>query len=233
MGQGRGRDEEGRETDLSGFFLSPPPPRFLLGHPFSFRATLLLTFTTINENHRGVLLKCLVGVCCPVLNILTLFQTKNVIFRTRFQTWPLKSIPVFRPGGGHKTQHKHWHETEIMSSLLRLNVQQKDFLKSISNSHITLSFLFSWNSETTNTSIHHRSSFVNYTRFQTRSEQSVYSFFRPKQSKNPTRWGGTYLYGFYKGVPPGWKTHQKTACEAGNKVKFLLDWLVTVRFRIW
>ena len=41
---------------------------------------------------------------------------KSVIFRTRFQIWPLKSIPVFRPGGDHKTQHKYWHETEIMSS---------------------------------------------------------------------------------------------------------------------
>ena len=26
--------------------------------------------------------------------------------------------------------------------------------------------------------------------------------FRPKRRKNPTRWGGTYLYGLYKGVPP-------------------------------
>ena len=26
---------------------------------------------------------------------------------------------------------------------------------------------------------------------------------RPKRLKNPTRWGGTYLYGFYKVVPPG------------------------------
>ena len=26
--------------------------------------------------------------------------------------------------------------------------------------------------------------------------------FRPKRPKNPTRWGGTYLYGLYKGVPP-------------------------------
>ena len=61
--------------------------------------------------------KCLLGVCRPVLRILTLFQTKkNVIFRTRFQIWPLKSIPVFRPGGDHKTQHKHWHETVTMSS---------------------------------------------------------------------------------------------------------------------
>ena len=29
----------------------------------------------------------LVGLCRPVLQILTRFQTKNVIFRTRFQTW--------------------------------------------------------------------------------------------------------------------------------------------------
>ena len=39
----------------------------------------------------------LVEVCRPVLQILTLFQTKNVIFHTGFQTWPLKSIPILRP----------------------------------------------------------------------------------------------------------------------------------------
>ena len=27
--------------------------------------------------------------------------------------------------------------------------------------------------------------------------------FRPTRRKNPTRWGGTYLYGLHKGVPPG------------------------------
>ena len=38
----------------------------------------------------------LVVVCRPVLQILTKFQTKkNVIFHTRFQTWPLKSLPVW------------------------------------------------------------------------------------------------------------------------------------------
>ena len=74
----------------------------------------------------------LVGVCGPVLQILTLFQIKKiVIFHIRFQTW-----------GGHKTQQ---HKREIMSSLLRLKPQQKEFLKSISNSHITLSFLWIWN----------------------------------------------------------------------------------------
>ena len=37
------------------------------------------------------------------------------------------------------------HKTEIMLSLPRLKLQQKYFLKSISNSHITLSFLLIWN----------------------------------------------------------------------------------------
>ena len=175
--------KEERPTSLA-FSFHLLPHGFSLDICLAFPRLCFSLSRTINENHRGVLLKCLVGVCCPVLNILTLFQTKNVIFRTRFQTWPLKSIPVFRPGGGHKTQHKHGHETEIMSSLLRLNVQQKDFLKSISNSHITLSFLFSWNSETTNTSIHHRSSFVNHNRFQTKVS-NVYTRFQTKTEQKP------------------------------------------------
>ena len=29
--------------------------------------------------------------------------------------------------------------------------------------------------------------------------------FQTKTVQNPTRWGGTYLYGLYKGVPPGCK----------------------------
>ena len=37
----------------------------------------------------GYTWELLVGVCHRVLKILTLFQTKNVIFQTRFQTWPL------------------------------------------------------------------------------------------------------------------------------------------------
>ena len=69
------------------------------------------------------------------------FWPKSVIFHTRFQTWPPKSIPFFRSGDGHKTLHciTCLHKTDNMSSL-----HQKDFLKSISNSHITLSFLFIW-----------------------------------------------------------------------------------------
>ena len=62
------------------------------------------------------------------------FRPKYVIFHTRVQTGPLKSIPFFRPA--------LW---EIMLSLLRLEGQQRDFLKAILNSHITLSILFIWN----------------------------------------------------------------------------------------
>ena len=44
--------------------------------------------------------KYFVGVCCLVLQTLTYFRPKNVICHTHFQTWPVKSVPVFRPGGG-------------------------------------------------------------------------------------------------------------------------------------
>ena len=38
-----------------------------------------------------------VGVCHPVPQILSQFQTKHASFPHRFQTCPLKSMPVFRP----------------------------------------------------------------------------------------------------------------------------------------
>ena len=63
------------------------------------------------------------------------FRPKKLIFHTRFQTRPLKSIPVFRPG----------LKPEIMLSLLRLGRRQKKFSKSISNSHFPFSFLLIWN----------------------------------------------------------------------------------------
>ena len=42
-----------------------------------------------------------VGVCHPVLQILALFPDQKVVFfHSRFQTWPLKFIPVLIPGVG-------------------------------------------------------------------------------------------------------------------------------------
>ena len=51
----------------------------------------------LDELPEGYSSEFLVGVCRPVPKILTQFQTKIFHFHTRFQTWPLKSIPVFRP----------------------------------------------------------------------------------------------------------------------------------------
>ena len=65
----------------------------------------------------------LVGVCRLGPQILTLSQTKKCNFPNPFQTKPLKSIPVFRPG----------LYAEIMLLLLRLERKQ------ISNSHVSLS----------------------------------------------------------------------------------------------
>ena len=46
------------------------------------------------------------------------FRPKNIIFHTCFQTRPLKSIPIFRPG----------LYAEIMSSLLKLDRKQNNSL---------------------------------------------------------------------------------------------------------
>ena len=59
-----------------------------------------------------------------------------------------------------------------------VRAQTKKLFKSISNLHICLSFF-----EMVNT-------FIHYTHFQT------------KKGQKPTLWGGTYLYGLCKGVPP-------------------------------
>ena len=123
-------------------------------------------------------------------------EKKNVIFHTRFQTWSLKSIPWKRVT---KRNITCLHKTEIMSSLLRLKPPQNDLFNTISNSHITLSFLFIW-IETTNKLIHNRSSFVNHTRFPTKMGK-IYTRFQTKTAQNLYPFGGTYVSGSYKGVP--------------------------------
>ena len=87
-----------------------------------------------------------------------------------------------------------------MLSLLRLEHEQKNS----SNSFQICIFLFlsySLGIETINTFIHSHSSLENHTRFQTKMSK-VYTVFRPKRRKNPTRWGGPYIYSLYGGVPP-------------------------------
>ena len=99
----------------------------------------------------------LVEVCCLVLQILTRFQTKKCNFHSLFQTRPLKSTPVFRPGC----------QAEMMLSLLRLERKQKNY----SNPFRIRTFLFlyfSFEIETVNTFIHSRSSLENHTQIQTK-----------------------------------------------------------------
>ena len=70
-----------------------------------------------------------------------------------------------------------------MLSLLRLERKQKNFSKPFRIRIFLLSFLLWFGTETINTLIHSCSC-------------------RPKRCQTPTRWGGKYLYGLYKGVPP-------------------------------
>ena len=81
------------------------------------------------------------------------------IFHTRVHTWCLKSVPISRPG-----------VDRIYVILLRLEPQEKVFLKPTSSSHITLSDSFGI--ETTNTFIVH--SLENHTRIQTKIDKSLY-----------------------------------------------------------
>ena len=73
-----------------------------------------------------------------------------------------------------------------MSTLPRLERQRSDFLKSISNSGITLSYLFGI--ETTNTMMHYRSFLENHTRFQTKTGE-VYTRFQTETAQKTIPFG--------------------------------------------
>ena len=87
--------------------------------------------------------------------------------------------------------------------LPRLERKNKKIIQSISNLHISLSFLliWNWNDKYVHTL---RSSLENHTRFQTKMGK-VYTRFQTKTALKPYLiGGGTYLSGLYKGVPsPG------------------------------
>ena len=108
------------------------------------------------------------GVCRPILQILTLFQTKKCHFSHPFSDLVSKT----------HTHSQTW-PSRIVSSLLRLEQQQNW------NSHISLSF-FSFEIETKNTVVHSRSSFetihVPDSRFQMRKFYT--RLFGPKRRKS-------------------------------------------------
>ena len=108
------------------------------------------------------------------------FRPKNVIFHTRFQTWAL--------GRNY--------------AITCIRAQTKKFFKLISNSHIFLFLSYSFEMEAIDFS------YIPVVPSKTIPDSRLkwakcIQVFRAKQRKNPTRWGGTYLFGSYKGVPPG------------------------------
>ena len=105
--------------------------------------------------------ECLVRVCRLVLQILTLFQTKKCHFQPVFSPWPLRNDVVI---------------TYINKSSNII----KDFLKSISSSRISLSFLLLL----INTFVHSRSFLENHIQFQTKMGQ-VYTHFQTKTAQKP------------------------------------------------
>ena len=77
----------------------------------------------------------------------------------------------------------------------------KNFFKCI-RIRIFLFLSYSFGNETINKFIHSRSSLKTIPDSRPKWAKFV-PVFRPKRPKNHTLWGGTYLYGLYKGVPPG------------------------------
>ena len=100
-----------------------------------------------------------------------------------------------------------------MSSLLRLGCKTKKN----ANPFLIRIFLFlsySFGIETVNTFIHSRSSLKTIPDSRQKWAKCI-PVFRPKRRKNPTRWGGTCLYGLYKRVaPPGGGVLR---CDFGGK----------------
>ena len=107
------------------------------------------------------------GLCRPILQIQTLFQTKNCHFSCLFSDLA--------------------YECLVKAIALSCVLQTEIMLK---NSHNSFFFFFfhSFGIETINTFLHSRSSLENHTRFQTKMSK-VYTRFQSKKRKNPTPLG--------------------------------------------
>ena len=130
----------------------------------------------------------------------------------RCAAWPSKSWPFFSHPFSALASKIHTHfQTSLTNSwgqLVASLLRKKDFLQSISNSHISLYFLFicNWN----DTCVHTVPvvSLKTITNSRPKWAKSI-PIFKPKWPKHHTLWGSTYLYGLCKGVPP-WVLVQRT-----------------------
>ena len=118
------------------------------------------------------------------------------------QKMPVFFTPVFRPGLLSSYPFSDLAFKKLCHQQLDQNSNKKYFLKFISNSQMSLSFLFVWN-ETINTFVHSPSSLANHIRLQTKMNKvNLKTRFETKTAKSRALWGGTYPYDLYRGVPP-------------------------------
>ena len=121
------------------------------------------------------------GVCRPVLQILTLFQTKKCNLSHPFSNQTSKIHNPFLDLAFFRQKLCYYYLDKSAN---------KKLFKSISNLHISLSFVYSFGIETMNKSTHSGSSVENHTRYQTKMGK-VYTRFQTKTAQ-------------YKGIPfPG------------------------------
>ena len=97
---------------------------------------------------------------------------------------------------------------KIMSSLLRLERKQK-YSSNPFRIRIFLFLSHSFGIETIRTFIYTHIVPAKTTPDSRPNWAKSISVFRPKRRKNPTRWGGRYLYGLYKGYPQGHRVCSK------------------------
>ena len=148
------------------------------------------TSTDVQLNPAGYSLEFLVGACCSVFQILTLFQTKNCCFPHLISDLA---------------------EAEIMSSLLRLERKQKNSSK-IFRIRIFLCLSNSFGTEMINMFIHSHRSLESHTQFQTKMGK-VYTRFQTSYSVGPKpilfRVAHTYIVDIkeYSPHPPEVKTY--------------------------
>ena len=122
------------------------------------------------------------GVCRPVPQILTRFRTKKGNFPNPFSDLALRQ--------------------KLCYHYVAVGAQTKNYSNPF-QIRIFLFLSYSIGTETINTFIHSvvPSKIIPNSR---PKWAKCIPVFRPKRRKNPTRWGGTYVYGLYKGVlPPG------------------------------
>ena len=126
------------------------------------------------------------------------FRPKNVAFHTRFQTKPQKI----------HTRFQTWPLGRNCAIITKISDKQKNSSNPF-RIHIFLFLSYSFGIATINTFIHSLVPSKTIPDSRPKWAKSI-PVFRPKRRKNPTRWGGTYLFRLYKGVTlPGWNSWER------------------------